>query len=37
MKAIALIWLLTWDKYNKLKEGIEDKMKVIKKEGGVIK
>ncbi|MEA1937213.1 MAG: hypothetical protein U9N04_03820 [Patescibacteria group bacterium] len=35
--SIALIWLLTWDKYNKLKEGIENKMKRIEKEGGVIK
>ena len=35
--SIALIWLLTWDKYNKLKEGIKDKTKVIEKEGGIIK
>ncbi|MBW2993723.1 hypothetical protein KY317_04070 [Candidatus Woesearchaeota archaeon] len=30
--SIALIWLLTWDKYNRLKEGIKDKKKQIKKE-----
>ena len=35
--SIALVWLLTWDKYNKLKEEIKDKMKTIKKEGGIIK
>jgi len=35
--SIALIWLLTWDKYNKLKEGIEKKTKEIKKAGGTIK
>ncbi|MCK4454248.1 hypothetical protein KAU51_02780 [Candidatus Parcubacteria bacterium] len=35
--SIALVWLLTWDRYNKLKEEIKTKMKVIKKEGGIIK
>ena len=35
--SIALVWLLTWDKYNKLKEEIEDKMKKIEKGGGFIK
>ena len=35
--SIALIWLLTWDKYNKLKNEIESKIKKIDKEGGVIK
>ena len=35
--SIALVWLLTWDKYKKLKEGIKDKMKTIEKEGGIIK
>ena len=35
--SIALVWLLTWDKYNKLKEEIKLKMKVIEKEGGIIK
>lgn len=35
--SIALVWLLTWDKYKKLKEEIKDKMKIIKKEGGIIK
>jgi hypothetical protein len=33
--SIALVWLLTWDKYNKLKEGGRDKTKTIKKEGRV--
>lgn len=35
--SIALVWLLTWDRYNKLKEEIESKMKRIEKEGGIIK
>ena len=34
--SIALVWLLTWDKYNKLKEEIKGKMQGIEKEGGVI-
>jgi hypothetical protein len=33
--AIALIWLLTWDKYNALKDGIKEKNKEIAKEGKV--
>ncbi|MDD5251176.1 MAG: hypothetical protein PHT12_00910 [Patescibacteria group bacterium] len=33
--AIALIWLLTWDKYNALKEGIKEKKAGIAKEGEV--
>ncbi len=35
--SIALIWLLTWDRYNKLKEEIEIKLRKIDKEGGIIK
>lgn len=35
--SIALVWLLTWDKYKKLKEEIKNKMKKIDKEGGFIK
>lgn len=34
--SIALIWLLTWDKYNKLKEGIESKIKGIAEEGEIM-
>lgn len=32
--SIALVWLLTWDKYNKLKEQIKEKKKEIKKMTG---
>jgi hypothetical protein len=33
--SIALIWLLTWDKYKTLKEGIKEKNILIKKEGKI--
>jgi hypothetical protein len=31
--SIALVWLLTWDKYNKLKDQIKEKKKEIEKTG----
>lgn len=33
--SIALVWLLTWNKYNKLKEEIKEKGKAIEKEGEI--
>ncbi|TES95860.1 hypothetical protein E3J85_01645 [Patescibacteria group bacterium] len=33
--SISLVWLLTWDKYNKLKEEVEEKRELIGKEGKV--
>jgi len=35
INSIALVWLLTWDKYNALKEGAAKKKVAIKKEGYV--
>ena len=34
--SIALVWLLTWDKYNKLKEEAREKTKMVKKEGVIV-
>jgi hypothetical protein len=34
--SIALVWLLTWNKYNKLKDDIKKKTKEIKSKGGKI-
>ncbi len=33
--SIAMVWLLTWDKYNALKEEIAEKKVLIKKEGEI--
>jgi len=33
--SIAMVWLLTWDKYSKLREEEERKIKLIEKEGKV--
>lgn len=34
--SIALIWLLTWDRYNKLKDEVARRTKEIKKRGGTV-
>jgi len=34
--SIALVWLLTWDKYNKLKEEVKKSKKEIRSSGGTV-
>ena len=34
--SIALVWLLTWDRYNKLRDGIKEKTEEIEGMGGVV-
>jgi len=33
--SIAMVWLLTWDKYRALKDQIKEKKILIKKEGEI--
>jgi hypothetical protein len=34
--SISMVWLLTWDMYNRLQEKADERAKEIKKKGGKI-